>query len=266
MFPGLNNYNIDPTALAMDYRSVGFRECAAEVARYLVTCEGMDIQDPLRLRLMSHLQCYSAQREVQKANLPGQGWGVGVGGHPHAAGGLGSAAAAGLGVTGQYGSGSTMSSLSHMNLTQHSSQGQLTSLTAPHHVTSAGCVPEDTVSRLSGHPGASSVSSQLTSASSLVDTHAHAQTAAHMRIPTAGSVAPQVPSVTSSVSSSSHVPTPLHSQYMHSQFPSLHSSLGMNSVPMLSPSGAHSYSPPTSSTLGASAVKPYRPWGAELAY
>ena len=61
---GLNGYNIDPTSLAMDYRSVGFRECAAEVARYLVTVEGLDIQDPLRLRLMSHLQCYSAQREA----------------------------------------------------------------------------------------------------------------------------------------------------------------------------------------------------------
>ena len=61
---GLNGYNIDPTSLAMDYRTVGFRECAAEVARYLVTVEGLDIQDPLRLRLMSHLQCYSSQREA----------------------------------------------------------------------------------------------------------------------------------------------------------------------------------------------------------
>ncbi|XP_072029436.1 hairy/enhancer-of-split related with YRPW motif protein 1-like [Amphiura filiformis] len=52
-------------AYAMDYRVLGFRECASEVARYLVTVEGMDIQDPLRLRLMSHLQCYMAQREFQ---------------------------------------------------------------------------------------------------------------------------------------------------------------------------------------------------------
>ncbi|XP_071492275.1 hairy/enhancer-of-split related with YRPW motif protein 1-like [Diadema antillarum] len=52
-------------AYAMDYRVLGFRECASEVARYLVTVEGMDIQDPLRLRLMSHLQCYVAQREFQ---------------------------------------------------------------------------------------------------------------------------------------------------------------------------------------------------------
>ncbi len=238
----------------MDYRSVGFRECAAEVARYLVTCEGMDIQDPLRLRLMSHLQCYSAQREVQKANLPGQGWGMS--GH-HA-----STLSSGLSsMTGQYGTGSSMTSLPHMGLTQ--SQDQLTSLTAPHHASTSGltsgsaCAPES-ISRL---PHPSSVSSQHSA--SLVDTHA--QTAAHMRLPAAGSVAPQMPSVTSTTSSQVSAGV-LHSQYMHSQFPSIHSSLGMNSVPMLSPSGAHSYSPPTSSSLGQSAVKPYRPWGAELAY
>jgi len=49
---------------AMEYHIIGFRECASEVARYLVTIEGMDIQDPLRLRLMSHLQCFVAQREL----------------------------------------------------------------------------------------------------------------------------------------------------------------------------------------------------------
>jgi len=48
----------------MDYHSIGFRECASEVARYLVANEGMDLQDPMRLRTMSHLQCYAAQREL----------------------------------------------------------------------------------------------------------------------------------------------------------------------------------------------------------
>lgn len=48
----------------MDYHSIGFRECASETARYMVAVEGMDLQDPLRLRLMSHLQCYAAQREL----------------------------------------------------------------------------------------------------------------------------------------------------------------------------------------------------------
>ena len=61
---GMDALAYDPHKFAMDYHNIGFRECAAEVARYLVTVEGMDIQDPLRLRLMSHLQCFAAQREL----------------------------------------------------------------------------------------------------------------------------------------------------------------------------------------------------------
>ncbi|KPJ14948.1 Hairy/enhancer-of-split related with YRPW motif protein [Papilio machaon] len=61
---GVDTFAYDPQRYAMDYHSIGFRECAAEVARYLVSCEGLDIQDPLRLRLMSHLQCFAAQREL----------------------------------------------------------------------------------------------------------------------------------------------------------------------------------------------------------
>ncbi|KAF9803390.1 hypothetical protein SFRURICE_007236 [Spodoptera frugiperda] len=60
----LDTFAYDPQRYAMDYHNIGFRECAAEVARYLVSCEGLDIQDPLRLRLMSHLQCFAAQREL----------------------------------------------------------------------------------------------------------------------------------------------------------------------------------------------------------
>lgn len=71
---GLDALAYDPNKFAMDYHSIGFRECAAEVARYLVTVEGMDIQDPLRLRLMSHLQCYSAQRELANKQH-NSGWG-----------------------------------------------------------------------------------------------------------------------------------------------------------------------------------------------
>lgn len=42
----------------MDYHAVGWGECAAEVGRYLVTMEGLDERDPLRLRLLSHLQSF----------------------------------------------------------------------------------------------------------------------------------------------------------------------------------------------------------------
>lgn len=66
----------DPSKYAMDYHNIGFRECAAEVARYLVTVEGFDIQDPLRLRLMSHLQCFAAQRELstKQSTQPSTPW------------------------------------------------------------------------------------------------------------------------------------------------------------------------------------------------
>ena len=73
---GLDALAYDPHKFAMDYHSIGFRECASEVARYLVTVEGMDIQDPLRLRLMSHLQCFAAQRELANKQASVSSWGL----------------------------------------------------------------------------------------------------------------------------------------------------------------------------------------------
>ncbi|XP_028673415.1 hairy/enhancer-of-split related with YRPW motif protein 1 [Erpetoichthys calabaricus] len=57
-------------ALAMDYRCLGFRECLAETARYLSIIEGLDNTDPLRIRLVSHLNNYASQRETQSGNGP----------------------------------------------------------------------------------------------------------------------------------------------------------------------------------------------------
>ncbi|XP_015225267.1 hairy/enhancer-of-split related with YRPW motif protein 1-like [Cyprinodon tularosa] len=51
-------------ALAKDYRSLGFRECMAETARYLSFVEGRDGTDSLRVRLVSHLSNYASQREA----------------------------------------------------------------------------------------------------------------------------------------------------------------------------------------------------------
>ncbi|GIX91511.1 hypothetical protein CDAR_201241 [Caerostris darwini] len=69
---GVDVFNFDPHSFAVDYHGVGFRECASEVARYLVGFEGLDLQDPLRLRLMSHLQCFSAQRDLAISSSPHQ--------------------------------------------------------------------------------------------------------------------------------------------------------------------------------------------------
>ena len=52
------------TRAFLDYRVMGFRECAAEVARYMANVEGLDMKDPLRMRMLSHLENYLAQREL----------------------------------------------------------------------------------------------------------------------------------------------------------------------------------------------------------
>uniref|UniRef100_A0A3Q0R3G1 Hes related family bHLH transcription factor with YRPW motif like n=1 Tax=Amphilophus citrinellus TaxID=61819 RepID=A0A3Q0R3G1_AMPCI len=44
----------DARALAVDYRTLGFRECVGEVVRYLSSLEG-DSPDPIGARLVSHL-------------------------------------------------------------------------------------------------------------------------------------------------------------------------------------------------------------------
>ncbi|XP_032340716.1 hairy/enhancer-of-split related with YRPW motif protein 2 isoform X2 [Camelus ferus] len=54
----------DAHALAMDFMSIGFRECLTEVARYLSSVEGLDSSDPLRARLVSHLSTCASQREA----------------------------------------------------------------------------------------------------------------------------------------------------------------------------------------------------------
>lgn len=61
----------------MDYHGMGFRECVAEVARYLERIEGLDVQNPLRLRLTSHLQCCAAQRELASKQATAAPWSYG---------------------------------------------------------------------------------------------------------------------------------------------------------------------------------------------
>ncbi|NXB99820.1 HEYL protein, partial [Orthonyx spaldingii] len=68
---------LDARALAVDYRSIGFRECLTEVVRYLGILEGQNAADPIRLRLLSHLNNYVAEMEpspVATSLLPIQTW------------------------------------------------------------------------------------------------------------------------------------------------------------------------------------------------
>ncbi|XP_059365780.1 hairy/enhancer-of-split related with YRPW motif protein 1-like isoform X2 [Carassius carassius] len=71
----------DAHALAMDYRGLGFRECLAETARYLSIIEGLDNTDPLRIRLVSHLNSYASQREAH-SSLGHLTWGSAFGTPP----------------------------------------------------------------------------------------------------------------------------------------------------------------------------------------
>lgn len=43
---------------------MGFRECVSEVSRYLGSVEGIDTKDPLRVRILSHLESFLTQREL----------------------------------------------------------------------------------------------------------------------------------------------------------------------------------------------------------
>ncbi|XP_030577597.1 hairy/enhancer-of-split related with YRPW motif protein 2 [Archocentrus centrarchus] len=54
----------DAHALALDFLSLGFRECVAEASRYLSAVEGLDSGDPLRSRLLSHLASCASQRDA----------------------------------------------------------------------------------------------------------------------------------------------------------------------------------------------------------
>lgn len=52
------------TRAFLDYRIMGFRECTAEVARYMTSVEGVDMKDPHHIRLLNHLENFLAQREL----------------------------------------------------------------------------------------------------------------------------------------------------------------------------------------------------------
>lgn len=206
----------------MDYRTIGFRECASEVARYLVAVEGMDLQDPLRLRLLGHLQCFSSQRDVAVAtkttNLHNSAWNS-MQTHPS--------------IGSQYCAGG-ISSVGNMFAAQHTGQSEHMSMTSH-----------------SAHSGVSTVSfsepNRLNTTDNTPSLHNH-------------------PRLGNSTSLAGHSQITMNSQNGQQVSPSLMPSipqlssqypvtLPVNS--MMSPNGTHSYH---------NAVKPYRPWGGEIAY
>jgi YRPW motif-containing protein len=63
---GAAKMTANPHRVASDHHGLGFRECAAEVAKYLASVGGLD---DVRVRLMSHLQMYLSQVEYSARSL-----------------------------------------------------------------------------------------------------------------------------------------------------------------------------------------------------
>nr|XP_043907950.1 hairy/enhancer-of-split related with YRPW motif protein 1 isoform X1 [Solea senegalensis] len=215
----------DAHALAMDYRGLGFRECLAETARYLSIIEGLESTDPLRMRLVSHLNNYASQREAH-SGLSHLAWGSAFGSPP--------------------------AHLTHPLLLQHQQGPTLPPL--PRSTTSSPQTPLSSTST-------SSTSSSPSSSSSVAETHVAGRRSSSatphsdqgpIRVPPT-TVAPTTVLHPALVpSSASKLSPPLLSSLSAFPFP-------FSTFPIMSP--VTTISPPTpTSSVG----KPYRPWGMEI--
>jgi len=194
----------------------------------------MDLQDPLRLRLIGHLQCYSAQREASAVKSCG-----GVAGGPPSAPPPPPPPHP-WNQHHQYPQPSAPSASAVMpmqNLAQHPA-----AFDHPH--AGAGCYLE----ALGRGPGGPQAQSNMRLTSSV------------------GGMDPSQLSVSSPATgaSSSHVmPSTQPSAAAASLFGVHHAA---QFLPMLSPNGLHYGSSAAAAAMLGQGVKPYRPWGAELAY
>lgn len=214
----------DAHALAMDYRGLGFRECLAETARYLSIIEGLDSTDPLRVRLVSHLNNYASQREAH-SGLSHLAWGSAF--------------------------GSPAAHLTHPLLLQHQQAAPL-----PRSATSSPQTPVSSTSTSSASPSSSSPSS-----TSVAETHIPGRRNGSAT-PHSDQGPILVPSTTAAPTTVLHpalVPTsasklspPLLSSLSAFPFP-------FSAFPIISPTTTISPPAPASSV-----GKPYRPWGMEI--
>ncbi|GAA6230016.1 hairy/enhancer-of-split related with YRPW motif protein 1 [Lates japonicus] len=226
----------DAHALAMDYRGLGFRECLAETARYLSIIEGLDNTDPLRIRLVSHLNNYASQREAH-SGLSHLAWGSAFGSPPaHLA--------------------------HHPLLLQHQQGAPLAPL--PRSTTSSPQTPLSSTSASSTSSSSSSSSSSSgageahipgrrssSSSGSTTTTTPHSDQGP-IRVPPTTAAPTTVLHPALVPSSASKLSPPLLSSLSAFPFP-------FSAFPIISPTTAISPPAPTSSV-----GKPYRPWGMEI--
>ncbi|XP_076057403.1 hairy/E(spl)-related with YRPW motif [Oratosquilla oratoria] len=261
---GLDALAYDPNKFAMDYHSIGFRECAAEVARYLVTTEGMDIQDPLRLRLMSHLQCYAAQRDLaNKQASSSWGWGTST---------TAVAAAAATSFT----PGSSLSSFQGHVLPTHATPPAPApphphhTMTPTHHASPHMTLEHTQSHSMSAFSAPTSMSSSTRTTSSTDALGASSSSCGSVGgssphlgqlpsvMPTTAAGAPTVPNVTVGTASSHSQPHPNYHLNLNA-----HTFSSNAAPPSISSLSGGAYNP---AIHGSGSVKPYRPWGAEIAY
>ena len=283
---GVDALSYDTNKIALDYHSIGFRECSSEVARYLVAVEGLDLQDPLRLRLLSHLQCYVTQLN-HKTSTSWVSWGAGGGG----------ATAASPTSYGVHGSHPSVGGYPHHGGHPH----QHSMLTPPHHASttpSNAMHPHLDQSHMSAFTAPANLPTTDLNHSLLPPPTGGLASHVSQRLPTTGAGAPHLPHVSmataassqsypssgyhlnlnSSFSGMNHQNLAVHSS--SSQIPSHVSSPNVSSnlsllnhtqatTPLSYPSlsGNHSLLPTGYPSIHPSSdSKPYRPWGTEIAY
>uniref|UniRef100_A0A4W5MRB2 Hes-related family bHLH transcription factor with YRPW motif 1 n=1 Tax=Hucho hucho TaxID=62062 RepID=A0A4W5MRB2_9TELE len=224
----------DAHALASDYRGLGFRECLAETARYLSIMEGLDSTDPLRIRLVSHLNSYASQREAHSVSVSGLGhlaWGSAFGSPPSA-------------------------HLAHHLLLQqqHHQHQQGATLPLPRSASNSSPSSSSSTPSSSSSSSSSPIERELSGATPLSE-HSHAQ-GGPLRVPP--SAAPLPPGLNLTVTSTLSPPLSLSSLSTLSAFP-----FPFSAFPLLSPS---TLSPPvhTPSSQASLGKQPYRPWGMEI--
>ncbi|XP_055749503.1 hairy/enhancer-of-split related with YRPW motif protein 1-like isoform X1 [Salvelinus fontinalis] len=218
----------DAHALATDYQGLGFRECLAETARYLSIIEGLDSADPLRIRLVSHLNSYTSQREALSISGLGHlAWGSAFGSPPSAP-------------------------LAHLLLRQqHHQHQQGATLQLPRSVSNSP------PSSSSSTPSSSSPIERAPRSSP----HGHAPSRLSGATPLSEPLPPGLNlTVTSSAAMTAKLSPPLSLSSLStlSAFP-----FPFSAFPLLSPSTLSSpaYTPSSQASLGK---QPYRPWGMEI--
>ncbi|CAL8363924.1 unnamed protein product [Arctogadus glacialis] len=240
----------DAHALAMDYRGLGFRECLAETARYLSIIEGLDSADPLRIRLVSHLNSYASQREAH-SGLSHLAWGSAF--------------------------GSPAAHLAHPLLLQHQHhqhlpQGTPALASLPRSVTSSPPTPPSSSSSPSSHSSSSSSSSPadaLLAGRRSRSATPHADPQGPIRVHPAPALASSTPS---GAGASAGV---LHPGLVPSSGAKMASALPLTALsafpfpfsafPLLSPGTAAAAAAAMGSQGPApNGGKPYRPWGLEI--